>query len=62
MYDDKEYHRRYYQANKERIKATSKARRESHKEELSAYGKQWRKDHPDYYKLYTMGELVGAKS
>lgn len=58
MYNDREYHKAYYQANKEKIKARSKARREAHKEELSAYGKEWRKKNPDYYKRYVMSDLV----
>lgn len=58
MYNDREYHKAYYQAHKERIKAASKARREAHKEELSAYGKEWRKKNPDYYKRYVMSDLI----
>ena len=58
MYDDKEYHKEYYQKHREEIKARSKARREAHKEELSNYGREWRRKHPDYYKKYAMGDLV----
>lgn len=58
MFDAKEYSKQYYQEHREQIIARSKARREAHKEELSAYGKEWRKKHPDYYKNYTMGDLL----
>ena len=58
MYDDKAYHKAYYQANREKIIARSKARREAHKEELSDYGKEWRRKNPEYYKRYNMSDLV----
>ena len=58
MYDDKLYHQKYYQEHKEEIKARSRARREAHKEDLKIYGREWRRNHPNYYKRYTMGDLV----
>ena len=58
MYNDREYHKAYYQANREKIKARSKARYEANREKLSAYGKEWRKKNPEYYKRYVMGDLI----
>lgn len=61
MYDDKEYHKRYYQEHKEEIKARSNARYKEHREEMKAYNKEWRKKHPLYYKQYKMGDLLNDK-
>ncbi len=46
---NKEYHATYYQANKERMDAATKAWRERNRERWNAIRAKWRKDNPEYH-------------
>jgi len=50
MFDQKEYHKQWYQDHKEEVKEQHKQYRLNHKEERREYNKQWTLDHPGYFK------------
>ena len=57
-YKDKDYHKKYYQKNKERIKRIKrqtydKAYYQKHKEKIKLRSKQWRLNNPEKVKEYS---------
>lgn len=54
----KEYHRQYYQKNKEIMDARNKQYRQDHKEEIRLYSKIYYKNNKDYFKNHRINNPV----